>query len=327
MILGFLKHPMIYFFFLQRGGSLKHSIQLLLLWPPLSNYESKLSIESCRTRNSAVSFSFRSFRLARAASPQRRALVCRSLEPPEITPDFENSVPSRETVCREKKNHISRDGTTVETNWVGCSQLVGGGGQVTLWRSCMSKATLRASLMVSHTKVLPHTNCNTFRSWGAPWPPLTCTTSISNLALGTSRSRSFRGLTLEAKRQQLSTLGYVQHPLQASGGHTHIQVVDGEEGLALGSLLLDEGDAVAGHLLRGDHDGVHVAAKDLGDGQLVLPVDGTAQVRQAAVLPGGKKSMMERDSSTATGSVLDIEPVCLCTTIQHDSNRNEETVK
>lgn len=78
-------------------------------------------------------------------------------------------------------------------------------------------------------------------------------------------------------------------------GNTYVQVVDGQEGLALGSLLLDKGDAVPRHLLRGDHDGVHVAAEDLGDGQVVHPVDGGAQVRQAAVLQGTDARMTRCD--------------------------------
>lgn len=65
----------------------------------------------------------------------------------------------------------------------------------TLMRSCLSKATLLASLMVSHTKAFPQTNCTTFLSWAAPVPALTCTTSTTILDPGTSLSRSFRGLT------------------------------------------------------------------------------------------------------------------------------------
>lgn len=55
------------------------------------------------TLSSSVSFSFLSFSLSTAFSSQRRALAFRSLAPPEITPDFWNSVPSRATVCEPKR--------------------------------------------------------------------------------------------------------------------------------------------------------------------------------------------------------------------------------
>lgn len=65
---------------------------------------------------------------------------------------------------------------------------------------------------------------------------------------------------------------------------THIQVVDGQKGLRISSLVLDETDTVAGHFLCGHYNAVHVAAKHLGDSQLVLLVDGTTQVRQTTIL-------------------------------------------
>lgn len=65
---------------------------------------------------------------------------------------------------------------------------------------------------------------------------------------------------------------------------TYIQVVDGQEGFRFSSLLLHERDTVAGHFLRGHHNSIHVAAKHLDDSQLVLLVDGTAQVREATIL-------------------------------------------
>lgn len=67
--------------------------------------------------------------------------------------------------------------------------------------------------------------------------------------------------------------------------HTHIQVVDGQEGLRFGSFSLDEMDTVTSDFLCGDHNGVHVAAKHFCDGELELLVDGTTQVRQTAILP------------------------------------------
>jgi len=76
---------------------------------------------------------------------------------------------------------------------------------------------------------------------------------------------------------------------------TYVQVVDGQEGLALGSLFLDERDAVTSHFLCGHHDGVHEAAKHLDDSQLVLLMDGAAQVGQATKL--GQKNMKKRFKS------------------------------
>ena len=71
---------------------------------------------------------------------------------------------------------------------------------------------------------------------------------------------------------------------RATDAVTHRQVVDGQEGLGLKALLLQVEDAAAGGLLRRHHDGVEVAAQHLGDSQLVLAVDGAAQVHQPAVL-------------------------------------------
>lgn len=65
---------------------------------------------------------------------------------------------------------------------------------------------------------------------------------------------------------------------------THIQVVDGQKGLRISSLVLDETDTVAGHFLCGHYNAFHVAAKHLGNSQLVLLVDGTTQVRQTTIL-------------------------------------------
>ncbi|TNN77222.1 hypothetical protein EYF80_012529 [Liparis tanakae] len=83
---------------------------------------------------------------------------------------------------------------------------------------------------------------------------------------------------------------------------TYIQVVDGQEGLALGSLFLDERDAVTSHLLCGHHDGVHEAAKHLDDSQLVLLMDGAAQVGQATKL--GQKNMKKRFQSHFHGETI-----------------------
>lgn len=63
-----------------------------------------------------------------------------------------------------------------------------------------------------------------------------------------------------------------------------MQVVDGQEGFGFGPLLLNERDAVTGHFLCGHHNSIHVAAKHLGDSQLILLVDGTAHVRESTVL-------------------------------------------
>lgn len=65
---------------------------------------------------------------------------------------------------------------------------------------------------------------------------------------------------------------------------TYKQVVNGQEGLRLGPLLLEERDAVAGDLLRRHYDSVHVSAEHFGHGQLVLLVDWAAQVGQAPKL-------------------------------------------
>lgn len=165
-------------------------------------------------------------------------------------------------------------------------------------RPCPSNATLLASLMVSHTKALPQTNCTTFLSWAAPVAALTCTTSTTILAAGTSLSRSFRGLTWshssDGYHWQLHLLFHFQPFKQKRSWlalvSTYIQVVDGQEGLRFGSLLLDEIDTVAGHFLRGHHNGVHVAAKHLGDSQLVLLMDGAAQVRQTTILGQERKT-------------------------------------
>ena len=65
---------------------------------------------------------------------------------------------------------------------------------------------------------------------------------------------------------------------------TDLQVVQGQEGLGLSSLLLDVLDTVSPRLLRVHDDGVHVLPQHLGDGYLVLLLGGLAQVDQAAVL-------------------------------------------
>jgi len=65
---------------------------------------------------------------------------------------------------------------------------------------------------------------------------------------------------------------------------TYNQIVDGQECLWFGSLLLEKDDAVTGYFLRCHHNGIHVAAKQLGDSQLVLLMDRAAQVRQSAIL-------------------------------------------
>lgn len=66
---------------------------------------------------------------------------------------------------------------------------------ITLLRSRLSKATLFASLTLSHTKVLPQTKCTAFLSWFAPTAALICTTSTNILAEGNVLKRSLRGLT------------------------------------------------------------------------------------------------------------------------------------
>lgn len=65
---------------------------------------------------------------------------------------------------------------------------------------------------------------------------------------------------------------------------TYIQVVDGQEGFGFTMLLLNERNTVASHFLCSHYQSVHVAAKHLGDGQLVLLMDGTAQVRESTIL-------------------------------------------
>lgn len=73
-----------------------------------------ISVLSCvfvrfLTRNSAVSCCFRSISCFISFSSQHRALVRRSLEPPEMIPDFENSVPSNDTVyMKHIWNEINR---------------------------------------------------------------------------------------------------------------------------------------------------------------------------------------------------------------------------
>lgn len=108
-------------------------------------------------------------------------------------------------------------------------------------RFCLSKATLLASFMVSHTKVLPQTNCTTFLRWAAP--ALTCMTSTSILAPGTSLSRSFRGGTWEhssddnhwhksfcifkhpkKKSHACERISFISHPSSRWVGRSHGQL-------------------------------------------------------------------------------------------------------
>lgn len=71
----------------------------------------------------------------------------------------------------------------------------------------------------------------------------------------------------------------------------YLQIVEGQEGLRLSSLLLDVLDAVSAGLLRVHDDGVHVLAQHLGHGDLKLLLSGLTQVDQTAVLQGrGRES-------------------------------------
>lgn len=67
-------------------------------------------------------------------------------------------------------------------------------------RSGPSKAILLASVMVSHTKVLPQTNRTTLLRCAA----LTCTTSTIILAFRTSLNLSFKGLTWSCRGDDIS---------------------------------------------------------------------------------------------------------------------------
>lgn len=54
------------------------------------------------TFNSCISWVLLSLKFFNSFSSQHRALYFKSLEPPEITPDFKNNVPSRATVWKIK---------------------------------------------------------------------------------------------------------------------------------------------------------------------------------------------------------------------------------
>ena len=64
----------------------------------------------------------------------------------------------------------------------------------------------------------------------------------------------------------------------------HLEVVEGQEGLGLSSLLLDVLNTISAGLLRVNDDGVHVLAQHFCHGNLILLLSGLAQVDQTAVL-------------------------------------------
>lgn len=71
---------------------------------------------------------------------------------------------------------------------------------------------------------------------------------------------------------------------------SYLQVVEGEEGLRLSSLLLDVLDTVSARLLRVNNDGVHVLAQHFGHSDLIFLLSGLAEVDETTILRrGGRK--------------------------------------
>ena len=98
-------------------------------------------------------------------------------------------------------------------------------------------------------------------------------------------SLDVRGLVLEHVVQQLHPLRVadVAQPLLQRLG---LDVVQGQEGLRLQHLILQVLNTLPGRLLCVHHDGLHVATQLLGDGHVVLLVDGIGHVDQSVVHTG-----------------------------------------
>lgn len=81
---------------------------------------------------------------------------------------------------------------------------------------------------------------------------------------------------------------------------THNQVVDGQKGLWLASLLLEEANAFAGDLLSRHNDCIHVGAKHFGNSQLVFLMDWAAEIRQSPKLQQNRQMSNDRFLSDLT---------------------------
>lgn len=142
--------------------------------------------------SSSASFSLRAFSWFSIFSSHRRALAFRSLEqsrlwvslivlnakvyktylaPPEMTPDFWKSVPSRDTDCKEKHVPYEDSMAYMEHRMNSCRK-------PTLCLSCRPKATFLASSTVSHTNALPQAKSKAFLMHGGSYR-MTSTTSFT----------------------------------------------------------------------------------------------------------------------------------------------------